>query len=127
MAPIIRISLSSLIRVHAFSGAGLEGTILNQTCHSINGEALWITSSFPFNYFIGTVCTATGIIIGTQMAGLIPPSLLFPLLVTDPGSEDDISFLNRNKEVNKNLQGVSKKCSFRYCFDTFGTFPIDKY
>ena len=49
----------------------------------------------PFDYFIGTLSTATGIIIGTQMAGLIPPSLLFPRLVTDPGSEYDIIILNK--------------------------------
>ncbi|XP_023341357.1 disrupted in renal carcinoma protein 2 homolog [Eurytemora carolleeae] len=49
----------------------------------------------------GERTTATGIIIGTQMAGLIPPSLLFPRLVTDPDSVVDL----KSKTLSETIQG----------------------
>ena len=88
-----------------FSGVGVLalGTILR--CVSLDSEVLKITS-FICNglngwasimiegtltvlsarwFPAGERTTATGIIIATQMAGLIPPSILFPRIVTDPG------------------------------------------
>ena len=82
------LALGALVRCISMEGSIQQWTSL--LCGALNGWAsimiectLTVLSVkwFP----AGERTTATGIVIATQMAGLVPPALLFPKLVAEPG------------------------------------------
>jgi len=82
------LAVGALVRCISMDGSIQQWTSL--LCGAMNGWAsimiectLTVLSVkwFP----AGERTTATGIVIATQMAGLIPPSLLFPKVVQEPG------------------------------------------
>ena len=83
------LALGSVLRCVSMSGSVLKWTSF--LCGALNG---WSSIMIECTLTVLSVkwfpaderTTATGVVIATQMSGLIPPALVFPYIVTEPPS-----------------------------------------
>jgi FLVCR family MFS transporter len=101
------LALGCLLRCVSLQGDVLRWTAL--LCGALNGwSSIMIEATLTLlslTWFpAGERTTATGLVIATQMAGLVPPALLFPRLVAEPAGPE-LPCAARDPELQAEVAG----------------------